>query len=93
MEENNKQHNEDHGSSKDFTIIVNTREKKWTEKEISYEEVIQLAFDSYDNNETTVYTITYSRGEDSHKEGFLLKGEKVKVKNGMIFNVTQTNKS
>ena len=87
MNEQQKEHD------KEVTIIVNTREKTWNKKEISYEEVIVLAFDSYSNDENVVYTVTYSKGPDSHHEGSLVKGGSVKVKDGMIFNVTQTNKS
>jgi len=87
MNEKQKEHD------KEVTIIVNTREKTWNKKEISYEEVIVLAFDSYSNDENVVYTVTYSKGPDSHHEGSLVKGGSVKVKDGMIFNVTQTNKS
>jgi len=82
-----------HGDHKEVTIIVNTREKKWDKKEISYKEVIELAFGSYSDDENVVYTVTYSKGPDSHKEGSLVKGESVKVKDGMIFNVFKTNKS
>lgn len=87
MNEKQKEHD------KEVTIIVNTREKTWNKKEISYEEVIVLAFDSYSNDENVVYTVTYAKGPDSHHEGSLVKGGSVKVKDGMIFNVTQTNKS
>ena len=87
MNEKQKEHD------KEVTIIVNTREKTWNKKEISYEEVIVLAFGSYSNDENVVYTVTYSKGPDSHHEGSLVKGDSVKVKDGMIFNVTQTNKS
>ena len=84
----------DNKSSHDeVTIIVNAREKKWDKKEISYREVIELAFGSYSDDENVVYTVTYSKGQDSHKEGSLVKGGSAKVKEGMIFNVFQTNKS
>ncbi|MBZ5615718.1 MAG: multiubiquitin domain-containing protein [Acidobacteriia bacterium] len=83
-------HGQDH---KEVTIIVNTREKTWDKKQISYQEVVILAFGSYSNDENVVYTVTYSRGEKSHHEGSLVKGESVNVKDGMIFNVSQSNKS
>lgn len=87
-------HKEDKGEKeKEVKIIVNTREKTWNKKEISYEEVVTLAFGNPSNDENVVYTVTYSKGPDSHKEGSLVKGDSVKVKDGMIFNVTQTNKS
>lgn len=78
---------------KEVTIIVNTREKTWNKKEISYQEVIVLAFGSYSSDENTVYTVTFSRGPESHHEGSMVKGDSVKVKDGMRFNVTPTNKS
>jgi len=74
-------------------IIVNTREKKWDKPEISYEEVVVLAFGSYSQDPNVVYTVTYSRGPEKKREGSLVKGQSVKVKQGMIFNVSQTNKS
>ena len=78
---------------KQTTIIVNTREKEWEEKEISYEQVIILALGSYSDNESTIYTVTFSKGEQPKHEGSLVKGASVKVKKGMVFNVTQTDKS
>ena len=78
---------------KEVRIIVNTREKVWGKEKISYEEVVVLAFGSYSTDPNVVYTVTYSKGEAPHKEGSMVKGDNIKVKNGMIFNVTQTNKS
>ncbi|OGS23434.1 MAG: hypothetical protein A2297_01290 [Elusimicrobia bacterium RIFOXYB2_FULL_48_7] len=84
---------EKHPHEKEYTIIVNSREKTWNEKEISYQEVIVLAFGSYSADPNMVYTITYAKGEESRPKGSMVKGVSVKVKNGMIFNVTPTNKS
>ena len=72
---------------------MNTREKKWDKKEISFEEVVVLAFGSYSADPNVVYTVKYSRGPEHHREGSLVKGHSVTVKHGMIFDVTQTNKS
>lgn len=77
---------------KEFTIIVNTRERTWSEKHISYDQVVELAFGTNSNDESIIYTVTYMKGEDKH-EGTLVKGRSVPVKDGMIFNVTPTNKS
>lgn len=78
---------------KDYKIIVNAQEKSWGEKEISYKEVVVLAFGTYSEDPNVVYTVTYSKGDKPHQEGSLVKGKSVKIKNGMIFNVSQTNKS
>ena len=79
--------------NKTFNIIVNAREKQWEEKEISYEQVIELAFGSVSSDPNVSYSITFKKGDESKKEGFLDKGGVVKVKDGMRFNVTQTNRS
>ena len=91
MEDKHNEHN--HDNHNETTIIVNARPKKWGKKEISYEEVIILAFGSYSDDENVVYTVTFAKGDGPHHEGFLVKGKSVKVKEEMIFNVTQTNKS
>ena len=78
---------------REVVIIVNAREKKWDKKEISYEEVVVLAFGSLSTDPNVVYTVTYSKGPNDKREGSLVRGQSVKVKNGMIFNVSQTNKS
>lgn len=80
------------GQNKEFTIIVNGREKTFTGKEISFRQVVELAFGTYEENENIVYTVSYSKGEDK-KEGTMTKGTTVKVKSEMIFNVTRTDKS
>ena len=78
---------------RDLTIIVNTREKDWDKKEISYQDVIILAFDSYSDDANILYTVAYSRGPEQNHEGTMVKGQSVKVKNEMVFNVTRTDKS
>jgi hypothetical protein len=83
----------EHGQPKQFTIIVNGREKKVTTDELSYEQVLDLA---YNNNPPSgpyiVITVTY-RNDAHHKQGTLVVGQTVEIRNGTIFNVTATDKS
>lgn len=78
---------------KSSLIIVNATEHEWTKKEITFEEVIVLAYASYNSSGDIAYTVTYFKGPNTHHEGSLVKGQSAHVKDGMIFNVTQTNKS
>jgi hypothetical protein len=75
------------------SIIVNGRPKEWAEKEITFEQVVVLAFGSYDRNPNKVYTVTYDRGPHQNREGSMVKDDKVFIKEKMIFNVTATDKS
>jgi hypothetical protein len=87
----------EHFYSKDkplnFVLMVNGREKPWTQRTISFEQAVVLAFGSYDNNPNKVYTITYDRGPHENPDGSMVRGNIVVVKNKMIFNVTATDKS
>ena len=78
-------------SKKEVTIIVNGREKQYPKEEISFAEVVALAFAN--PSKDTMYTVTYKKGQSNKPEGVLVEGQSVKVKDSMIFNVTATNKS
>jgi len=83
-----------HGHGKPVvTIIVNTREFKWTEKEISYLQVYDLAFPSEPLADGDVARIEYSRGHGGGGNGKLTPGESVKVKPDMVFDVYVTVRS
>lgn len=77
----------------ELTIIVNARVHQWKQPDISFEQLVVLAFGSYDNNPNKGYTVTYSRGWEPKPEGTMVKGSCVRVKNKMIFDVTATDKS
>lgn len=85
--------NEGHVHERTFTIIVNGRKKEVATKELSYTDIVNLA---YDNNPPTgpniVITVTFKKGEND-KQGTLLPGDSTKIKDGTIFNVTATDKS
>ena len=77
-----------------ITIIVNGRAREWSEKEITFEAVIQLAFDNPPYGPDTIFSVTYRKGGNEHRpEGVLVEGDAAKVKDGTIFNVSATNRS
>ena len=55
--------------------------------------MVVLAFGSISNDPNIVYTVTYKKGDNNKPEGIMVKGDEIKVKNEMRFNVTQTNRS
>lgn len=78
---------------KSYNLTVNTLPKVWNEKEISYKQVIILAFGSYSDNPKVTYTVEFFKGEHDKQEGSLTKDESVKVKDGMVFNVSKSDQS
>jgi multiubiquitin len=86
--------NEKEGHDAKITeIVVNGQKKEFAGKEISYREVVELAFENPWGNPNVIYTVTYTRGHDDKPQGTLVDGQSVKVKKGMVFNVTRTDKS
>lgn len=75
------------------TVVVNGRNRTVTEDELAYQQVAGLAYDPVPSGPNIVITITYRRGHGNKPEGSLLPGDTVKVKEGMIFNVSVTDKS
>jgi predicted RNase H-like nuclease (RuvC/YqgF family) len=84
---------DEHETEKNVTLIVNAQAKKWDEKNISFEQVITLAFGSYQQKDMVAYHVDYSKGTENKPAGIMTKGDTIKVKNKMIFNVSQTNRS
>jgi hypothetical protein len=81
------------GQNKEVTLIVNGRPRQFTGKEISFQQMVELAFPQGPFHELMVYTVTFKKGPDAKREGSMVAGDTVHVKDGMIFNVTQTDRS
>lgn len=77
-----------HGTA--VTIYINTKPYSWSEKKVSFEQVLALAFPgtAYDPEGTTV---EYSRGHGPDKS--LRPGGDVEVKDGMVFVAEPANRS
>ena len=79
--------------AEEFRIIVNGRKKVVTEGVLSFNEIVALAFDPVPTGPNILFTISYEHGPHANPEGTLMERGTVKVKDGMIFNVTATDKS
>jgi len=82
-------HNENH-AAKPFHIIVNARPREVTGEVITYREVVLLAFPNADFGQFD-FEVVYSGPQTP--DGSLVDGQSVKLRNGMKFDVTKTNKS
>lgn len=80
----------EHQKDKPTNIIVNGRPKKFDDDEISYSEVVELAFPGESNSEI-VFTVTYAGPQ--MPDGTLVAGQSVEIRNGVKFNVNKTNRS
>lgn len=79
--------------SKEITIFVNGQKKVVETKELSFAQVVALGFNPVPTGPNILFTITYENGPHSNPEGSLMESGTVKIKKGMVFNVTATDKS
>lgn len=89
--ENNKK--EGGKTQKKVTIFVNGTPHGEEKNDISYNEVVTLAFPDYPQHPERTYSLTYERGHGEKPEGILSPGGSVKVKDGMRFTVKHTGQS
>lgn len=76
----------------EIEIIVNARPRVVTGSEVTYEQIVELAFPG-SHNSNSVFSVTYRKAASTPPSGELGAGGSVKIKKGTIFNVTQTDKS
>lgn len=75
------------------TIIVEGTPHEWPKGEISYDEVVKLEVPTYSPSSGISYAVKYTRGHGDKPEGVLTPGHSVKVKEGIVFNVSETGQS
>ena len=83
----------DDDKEKTTTVIINAAPHEVAGREISYTQVINLAYNNAPpTGENFSFTVTYSRGEHG-QEGTMLPGDRVKLKSKMVFDVSATDRS
>jgi len=81
------------GDDKEFWVIVNGRRKEVHTKRLTFDEVVALAFNPPPHGDGVQITVQYTRGPEPKPTGTLVEGQSVKVRDGMEFDVTATNRS
>ena len=80
-------------SEKTYTIIVEGNPHEWPREQIKYEEVVTLEVPDYSLHPEITYSVKYTNGNRDKPEGVLSPGASVKVREGMIFSVSETGQS
>lgn len=78
---------------KTVTIIVEGTPHEWPKGEITYDQVVSLEVPDYSQHPEITYSVTYKKGHGNKPEGILSPGGSIKVKEGVIFNVSETGQS
>jgi hypothetical protein len=80
-------------SQKVFTIIVNAEEKEVVKNRLTFDDVVKLAFETPPTGPNILITVDYGMGPRENPQGSLRQGQSVRIKNGMVFDVTATDRS
>jgi hypothetical protein len=74
-------------------IIVNGTAYDVQEGDISYNEVVTLAFPDFPQHPERTYSVTYEKGQGNKPSGILSPGGSVTIKDRMVFKVKHTGQS
>ncbi|WGJ15969.1 multiubiquitin domain-containing protein [Methylocapsa sp. D3K7] len=80
-------------SQKVFTIIVDTEAKEVAKNRLTFDDVVKLAFETPPSGPDILITVDYGMGPPENPHGSLRKGQSVRIKNGMVFDVSATDRS
>lgn len=79
--------------SKTIEIFVNARPYVVTDRDVSFEVIVALAFPGQTPGVDTEYIVTYTRAQHGNESGSLAPGQDVRVKKGTSFSVQITTRS
>ena len=80
-------------ADKQIDIIVNGTSYPVPNDEVSFDQVVDIAYPDGGRGPLITYTVNFYNGAGRPPEGKLTKDQKAKVKNGTVFNVTRTDRS
>ena len=79
--------------AKRVDIIINGTSYPVADIEVSFDQVVDIAYPDGGRGPLITYTVNYYNGAGRPPEGKLTKGQSVKVMDGTVFNVTRTDRS
>lgn len=79
---------------KEITVVINVEEKEVEKRDYSFQEIIVLAYGSFDDSQKSYTMITTLNKDKSEKHSREYSfGDEIKMKEGMRINVDSTNRS
>lgn len=75
-------------------VIINGQPKEVEKRKYSFQEVVALAYGSYDDSQKSYTMISTRKNDDGEKHSISYSfGDEITVKEGMRINVDSTNRS
>ena len=80
-------------ADKHIEIIVNGTRHPAPRDEVSYDQVVDIAYPDGGRGPLITYTVNFYSCAGRPDTGKLTKGQEIKVKDGTVFNVAHTDRS
>jgi len=77
---------------KEITIVVNGTKKTVEKGKYTFDQIVKFAYETPPYGDKTLFSVTYRKGK-GEKEHTLDEGGSVEVTDGMIIDVTPTDRS
>jgi hypothetical protein len=74
-------------------IVVNGDRRVVHGERVTFEEIVKIAYPVPPPGTDVQFTMQYTRGPEIKPAGTLIEGQSVKIRDGMEFDVTPTNRS
>lgn len=74
-------------------VVVNGRTRELVAQEVTFEDLIGLAFPERTDLANRLFTVTFRHGPADRPEGSLVATQSIQCKSGTVFHVTATDKS
>lgn len=81
------------GHDGQFNIVVNGKAKKVEKSVLTFAEVVTLAYPVPPTDGDIVYTVVFHNADQEPRNGTLVAGQSVTVRNGTSFDVKHTVRS
>jgi hypothetical protein len=77
-----------------ITVVINGEEKQVEKRDYSFQEIIVLAYGSFDDSQKSYTLVSTLKNDDGEKHSREYSfGDMIKMKEGMRINVDSTNRS
>ena len=76
-----------------FVIIINGTPHRVHDDVVTFDQVVDLAYPDGGRGPLITYTVDYYNAPRRPSEGKLTEGQRVKIGNRTVFNVTRTDRS
>ena len=80
-------------ADKQIDIIVNGTPYPVPGDEVSFDQVVDIAYPDGGRGPLITYTVNFYNGAGRPPEDKLIEGHEAKIKDGTVFNVTRTDRS